>query len=69
MEEPRCELSDLPESQCACRVHAPEEKVARYEGRALQARHSGICPACLLSISPGEFIEMVDGQYIHLECV
>jgi hypothetical protein len=75
----RCDLSDLPADQCACRVHArpvltgdpfaaaggPGEMV----GWAFMARFDGTCQECAGWIYEGDSIcHSGDWGYVHEGC-
>ncbi|HEY8881915.1 MAG TPA: hypothetical protein VIM47_00795 [Dermatophilaceae bacterium] len=69
----RCELSDLPVDQCACRVHAP--KPERLETRdyvitaRFPARFDSECDGCEKDIAEGDPIARTDaGDYICAAC-
>ena len=65
----RCELSDLPVEQCACRVHGPQESAPSVPSSAFWARYPGVCPECDEEIEPGDMIRYgMDGRYVHAEC-
>ncbi len=71
----RCELSELPVDQCACRTHGPQESArpARplLHGHAFPARFAGQCKECQESIAVGEQIvasPLAGGGYVHEEC-
>jgi len=68
----RCELSDLPVDQCACRVHAPEPaRVVRdYVITArFPARFDSECDACGNAMDEGDPIARTDaGDYICAAC-
>ena len=71
MAEERCDLSDLPVSQCACMVHAREEReqpsaiTAWFPSRFDWSR----CADCNDIISKGELIARTeDGYYICERC-
>lgn len=53
----RCDLSDLPVDQCACRLHGPQE-TARLDvelvGQPFPARYPGECAACGGRIDEGD---------------
>ena len=71
----RCDLSDLPVDQCACRVHAKPEQADPSNplvraGYAFEARFSGRCPACDDDIDVGaDICRTAEGEYVHAECV
>src|ERR1035437_4115659 len=71
----RCDLSDLPVDQCACRIHAPTEPPTlsqRIDGRILAtffARYDGRCEICDRPIISGEPICSVEHLgYVHKDC-
>jgi hypothetical protein len=71
----RCELSDLPVDQCACRIHAPTEPPTmsqRIDGRVLArffARYDGRCEICDRPIVSGEPICSIEHLgYVHKDC-
>jgi hypothetical protein len=66
----RCELSDLPVDQCACRIHGPREEPPPG-GQIYAARWRSRCRECLESIEVGALITpspLVGGGYVHEEC-
>jgi hypothetical protein len=68
MPEETCDLSDLPVSQCACRLHGPKEEPDTSE--PFPAKFYGSCQAdCGKPIEKGDVIVRVDGCYAHMECV
>jgi hypothetical protein len=69
-------LSDLPEGQCACRLHGPKEAASPHpfavigEDRirgAFSAAHVGRCAAGDW-IDIGDRILRTDGGWAHEEC-
>lgn len=69
----RCELSDLPTDQCACRIHGPQEEIppGNPVGHAFSARFPGQCLECREDITIGDCIvasPLVAGGYVHEEC-
>jgi hypothetical protein len=71
-----CDLSDLPESQCACRIHGPTlSPEARIPSRprsrryappvAFPARYPGTCDECREDIEPGDQIVSAGLAYVH----
>jgi hypothetical protein len=71
----RCELSDLPVDQCACRIHAPTEPPTlsqRIDGRVLAtffARYDGRCADCNEPLVAGERICNIEHLgYVHEDC-
>lgn len=72
MTEERCELSDLPSSQCACRKHAPIPASARLttDGPTIWAQYEGACVACDEQIEVGDPIcPVTSGGWAHEICV
>lgn len=72
----RCDLSDLPADQCACRIHAKPEQAIDPDapliraGYGFEARFPGRCPECEDDIDPGmDICRTTDGEYVHCECV
>lgn len=68
----RCDLSDLPADQCACRIHAKPEPVPPLiaAGYAFEAKYPGRCEACDDSIPVGaDICRTTEGDYVHAECV
>ena len=68
----RCELSDLPVDQCACRVHAAPEP-GRLQPIVIQARFfahfDSDCDECGNRMMEGEPIARTeDGEYVCLGC-
>lgn len=65
MKEERCELSELPVSQCShCRVKTSEVRwfTAAYDGKCFH-------PGCEVPILVGDRIhQRPDGQYEHARC-
>lgn len=69
----RCELSDLPVDQCACRIHTPQPapRVVRdYVITArFPARFDSECDGCGDAMVEGELIcRTTDGDYICSGC-
>lgn len=66
----RCELSDLPAEQCACRVHVKPELAHPLDELTLgfRAVYHGTCPSCEAEIDPGDLIVRHHDEYIHVEC-
>lgn len=72
-----CELSDLEESQCACRLHIKSEveveplalgmfnSLAR---RPFPAGYRSKCPECTEAIHVGELLLKNYLGYVHEEC-
>lgn len=69
--EARCELSDLPVTQCGCRIHAPSPPAPRDQDedgpRPFRAQFHGWCSGCGVAIEPGDLIVSADG-YLHEGC-
>lgn len=75
MSESRCEMSDLPVSQCGMECHRPVEKPKKAVGRTgfrrgsgIEAQFSSSCPECGDDIEVGDLITQLDGRYVHKEC-
>jgi hypothetical protein len=69
----RCELSDLPVSQCACKDHAPIRDSWRTGEYSIVARHpshfNSECDGCGNPIDQGDPIARTDnGDYICERC-
>lgn len=70
----RCDLSDLPVDQCACRVHAPTEPPTlsqRIDGRILAtffARYDGRCDSCDQSFVSERICSIENLGYVHEDC-
>lgn len=66
----RCELSDLPVDQCACRLHAkPEPKIDYVVMARFPAHFNSKCDSCGKSITEGEYIaRTTDGEYVCNNC-
>jgi len=66
----RCELSDLPVDQCACRIHAPKPPTPDYVIVArFHARFDSTCPGCGNAIEETDPIARTqDGDYICSRC-
>lgn len=66
----RCELSDLPVDQCACRNHAPKPPVPEYVITArFPARFDSECDGCGNAMDQGDMIARTDdGDYICEAC-
>ena len=75
----RCDLSDLPVEQCACRIHGPKElqkPTTIRTGQPFPAQFGGYCEAGSDRIHVGDLIvrvEVADGvfsetRYDHQEC-
>jgi len=70
MSDERCELSDLPPAQCACRIHGPREETTPT-ATIYAARWRSRCRECLESIDVGTLITpspLADGGYVHEQC-
>ncbi len=70
----RCELSDLPVEQCACRIHLPEPDPGESRNHMIQARFpahfDSYCDGCGAVMSQGDPIaRTVDGDYICESCM
>jgi hypothetical protein len=70
----RCELSDLPVDQCACRIHAPNPYASERNDIAVTARfHARFrseCDSCGNAMSEGDLIGRTkDGDYVCSECM
>jgi len=63
----RCDLTDLPAEQCACRIHSPGPQpttgVVRELPRPgwLEARYRGQCAGCGEPFAPGALITRDEG--------
>jgi len=64
----RCDLTDLPESQCACRIHGkPEDQATAGVVRELprpgwlEARYRGQCAGCGEPFAVGALITRDEG--------
>lgn len=68
----RCELSDLEEDQCACRIHKPEAKlIATFyigEPYSFAAKFDGKCAECKEKTHEGELITRTRVGYVHKDC-
>jgi hypothetical protein len=77
----RCELSDLPVGQCACRVHKPgqeadahpaPEPASRIYGPEIAARYPGRCLHCGDRVVVGEPVRMtltpMGSRTVHTGC-
>ena len=71
----RCELSDLPVDQCACRVHKPGQEadgISRAYGPEIHARFPGRCLLCGEGVRVGEPIRMtttpMGSRAVHSDC-
>jgi formylmethanofuran dehydrogenase subunit E len=67
-----CELSDLPEDQCACRIH--EKPQLRLQPIVIvacfDARFDSNCDECGEQIHEGDpIVRTQDGEYICPDCV
>jgi hypothetical protein len=64
----RCEITELPVGQCACRVHGASEPGAgaRVSGQPrpgwFEARYPGQCRECGEPFQPGTHITGTDGS-------
>lgn len=63
----RCDLSDLPVEQCACRIHGPKTEPVPAS-HVFTARYAGECVECWEEIVPGEQIVSRSRGYVHEEC-
>ena len=67
----RCDLSDLPVEQCACRIHGPSEvpEVVAVVGQPFEAVYPGMCVRCEGRIVEGDRIaRAADASgYVHVE--
>jgi len=66
----RCEMSDLPVEQCACRIHGPSERRPRItrHGMPWEARFPGACEDCERRIHVGDSIMRTEDGYAHEDC-
>jgi hypothetical protein len=65
----RCDLSDLPVGQCACRIHGPKTERPEATGVRAQARYPGHCEGCSERIQVGDTIVLDStGLWICEEC-
>lgn len=69
----RCELSDLPVDQCACRVHAPKPDPLAWRDYVVvarfPARFTSECDGCGAQMLEGQTIARTDdGDYICGTC-
>lgn len=69
----RCELSDLPVDQCACRIHTPPEPERSQRDYVITARFparfDSECDACGNAMDQGDPIARTDdGDYICSAC-
>ena len=66
----RCELSDLPVDQCACRIHAkPDPQQAFVIVARFPARFDSNCENCGDRMHEGDPIARTqDGNYVCSEC-
>lgn len=73
MSEPICALSDFPESQCGCRLHAPKPAPPTPGGPVVArttATYPSVCGGgCDKRIDVGAPIVLVDGVWGHEECL
>jgi len=70
MSETRCELSDLPVGECACRIHGPatgRDGSGDEPPRPFRAQFRGWCAGCEDQIEPGDMIVAAEG-YLHEGC-
>ena len=66
----RCELSDLPVSQCACKDHAPIRDPWRTGEVTIVARFDSDCDSCGQDMHQGDLIGRTgDGDYICERCM
>jgi hypothetical protein len=64
-----CELSDLPEEQCACRIHGPkEDPFAEFPEYGRFATRVQYCNACGTKIEKGEPISLMGRLVVHTDC-
>lgn len=69
-----CELSELDESQCGCRIHKPEADIpprrVLYTGDpySFTAKFDGTCAECKEPTLEGEKIVRIDIGYVHPYC-
>jgi len=69
----RCELSDLPVLQCACRVHTPNPYASEHTSTVIvarfRARFDSECGGCGNPMDQGDPIARTqDGYYICQGC-
>ena len=65
----RCDLSDLPAEQCACRHHRGGTLPGTISGRAFRAEYDGRCESCVRPIHVGDRIVRVEDRgYVHEGC-
>lgn len=64
----RCHLSDLPLSQCGCRLHEPKAAPPAPTGAGIVATYPGWCPACEDRINPGDRITAATDGWLHVDC-
>jgi len=69
----RCELSDLPVEQCACRIHAPKPDSLAWRDHVITARFparfDSECDGCGNAMDEGDPIARTDaGDYICAAC-
>jgi hypothetical protein len=66
----RCELSELPVDQCACRIHEPKPPAPEYVITArFPARFDSECDGCGNAMAEGDPIARTDdGDYICERC-
>lgn len=73
MSEPRCEMSELLVSQCACRVHVHAETEIDAERRptgGFVAKYDGQCIECQEEIRAGVDVLVFSALsgWVHEEC-
>lgn len=56
----RCDLSDLPVEQCACRIHGPKPEAPeqRHVLARIEAQYPSTCQACGERFPAGERIAL-----------
>lgn len=69
----RCDLSDLPVDQCACRIHAPKPDPSDMRAFVVTARFparfNSRCDGCDKAMAEGDPIARTDtAEYICSEC-
>lgn len=69
----RCDLSDLPVDQCACRIHGPAEERRQPQNftvlARIEAQYPGHCRACGDDYAVSDRITLVVTLgWIHEEC-
>ena len=68
----RCDLSDLPVEQCACRIHGPKEPIELPpSGHVFMARFDGECRECNEPIEAGVhlIVHSIMSGYVHEGCL